>query len=122
VIALEAWPGDVLARKAYADFLTRYLVSKAHSEDGQASKSFTLALDAQWGQGKTFFITNWAIDLCSGSSPYPTLVFDAWAADYGQEPMVSFMASFKEAIDTQIDELGLKQTVKTKHRNIFLRR
>lgn len=114
VIALEAWPGDVLARKAYADFLTRYLVSKAHSEDGQASKSFTLALDAQWGQGKTFFITNWAKDLCSSSSPYPTLVFDAWAADYGQEPMVSFMASFKEAIDSRIDELELKKTVKNK--------
>jgi hypothetical protein len=114
VIALEAWPGDVLARKAYADFLTHYLVSKTQNEDGQASKSFTLALDAQWGQGKTFFITNWARDLCSGSSPYPTLIFDAWAADYGQEPMVSFMAAFKEAIDTRIDGLELKKTVKSK--------
>jgi len=114
LIAAEAWPGDVLARKSYADFLTRYLVSKTHSEDGHASKSFTLALDAQWGQGKTFFITNWANDLSSASSPHPTLIFDAWAADYGKEPMVSFMASFKEAIDTRIDGLVLKKNVKSK--------
>ena len=71
VIAVEAWPGDVLARKSYADFLTRYLVSKTHGENGRASRSFTLALDAQWGQGKTFFITNWAKDLGSASSPHP---------------------------------------------------
>ncbi len=108
------WPGDVLERKPYADFLTAYLISKVKDKDGKDTKSFTLALDAQWGQGKTFFVTNWAKDLGNANPPYPTLIFDAWNADYAADPLVAFMAAFKSALDQRINEAGLTAKLKKK--------
>lgn len=108
------WPGDVLDRKCYADFLSSYLVAKVKRGDGKVSKSFTLALDAQWGFGKTFFVTHWANDLSNAVPAYPTLVFDAWSADYADDPMVAFMATFKSALDRRIDQAGLTAKLKKK--------
>ena len=109
-----SWPGDVLERKPYADFLTAYLLSKVRRNVGPDLKSFTLALDAQWGQGKTFFVTNWAKDLGNATPAYPTLVFDAWRADYANDPLVAFMAAFKTSLDESIDATGLNVKLKRK--------
>lgn len=110
----EQWVGDVLQRKPYADFLTNYLVSKMHEQASKSKRSFTLALDAQWGQGKTFFVTKWAQDLREASPVYPTMIFDAWSADYGTEPMVGFMASFKVTLDERVKAAGLNEGQKSK--------
>jgi len=110
----EPWPGDVLERRPYANFLTDYLVSKVKGPDGKCTKSFTLALDAQWGQGKTFFVTNWAKDLSNATPAYPIQIFDAWSADYVNDPLVAFMATFKAAIDERIDAAGLSNPLKEK--------
>lgn len=101
------WPGDVLERQPYADFLTAYLISKVKGKDGKGKKSFTLALDAEWGQGKTFFVTNWAKDLGTTTPGYPIILFDAWCADYANDPLVAFMAAFKAALDERIAAAGL---------------
>lgn len=108
------WPGDVLVRKPYGDFLTAYLKSKVKDKDDKCRKSFTLALDAQWGQGKTFFVTNWAKDLSTSTPRHPTLVFDAWSADYAADPLVAFMAAFKTALDRQINDARLSIKLKKK--------
>ena len=110
----DQWPGDVLERRPYANFLTDYLVSKVKGTDGNGTKSFTLALDGRWGQGKTFFVTNWAKDLGSATPAYPIQIFDAWSADYVNDPLVAFMATFKAAIDERIDAAGLSTSVKEK--------
>ncbi len=110
--AKEQWPGDVLERRPYANFLTDYLVSKVKGPDGKCTKSFTLALDAKWGQGKTFFVTNWAKDLGSATPAYPIQIFDAWSADHVNDPLVAFMATFKAAIDERIDAAGLSAPLK----------
>lgn len=110
----EAWHGDVLERQPYAEFLTNYLVSKIRGRGEKGAKSFTLALDAQWGQGKTFFVNNWIKDLNQSKSAYPTLLFDAWSADYANDPLVAFMAAFKAALDDRIDAAGLNAPLKKK--------
>lgn len=106
------WDKDVLNRKPYADFLTAYLVSKFKASTGQPKASFTLALDAQWGLGKSFFITNWSADLANTEKPHPTFVFDAWQADHMADPLIAFMAAFKAALDERISTAGLKKTAK----------
>ena len=108
------WPGDVLDRKPYADFLTNYLISRVRDKEGKGTKSFTLALDAQWGQGKTFFVSNWEADLRNATPAYPTLIFDSWNADYASDPLVAFMAAFKLALDQRIDKAGLNAMLKKK--------
>ena len=96
------WAGDVLNRKSYADFLTKYIISRACSRDDKSFMPFTLAIDAEWGHGKTFFVEHWVEDLNSSEHPCITLVFDAWKSDYSAEPVVSFMAEFKACIDNRI--------------------
>jgi hypothetical protein len=102
------WTEDVLNRKPYADFLTRYLVSRANSGGDGTLKPFTLAIDAEWGHGKTFFVERWAKDLQNGELQRITLVFDAWKADYTSDPVVSFMAEFKACIDDYIQSSGVQ--------------
>lgn len=104
------WDGDILGRQEYAKFLTNYLKQKTLAGDGQGRASFTMAIDAQWGQGKTFFVTNWAMSLAKDG--YPSMIFDAWKADYAADPVVAFMAEFKSALDEKIESAGLVGGVK----------
>lgn len=113
-ITPKQWPNDVADRKPYADFLTKYLINKTTCVDGKHTKSFTLALDAQWGQGKTFFVKHWAEDLEKATPPYLTLYFDAWSEDYASEPIVAFMAAFKSTIDAKLNQLASKKALKKK--------
>ena len=106
------WNKDVLNRKPYADFLTAYLMSKFKASTSKPKASFTLALDAQWGLGKSFFITNWSADLAHAEKPHPTFVFDAWQADHTADPLIAFMAAFKAALDERINAAGLNKTAK----------
>lgn len=103
---LDVWNDDLLKRKSYADFLTNYLVSRMSIGDEGPYRSLTLALDAQWGQGKTFFIERWAKHLEASDPSYPTLVFDSWKSDFATDPVVAFMSAFKEAIEVKIKEVG----------------
>lgn len=100
------WEGDVLHRKSYAEFLTSYLTGRT-KKSGAATSShvpFCMALDARWGTGKTFFVTNWSRQLLD-ETKHPTFVFDAWASDYLSDPVIVFMAAFKKAIDDEIAKL-----------------
>ena len=99
----SVWEDDLLEREKYADFLTTYLISRTKDADGKFSRSFTLALDAQWGQGKTFFVERWAKSTQGSAKNHPTLVFDCWKADYSSDPVVAFMAAFKGVLDSQTE-------------------
>ena len=100
------WGGDVLNRKSYADFLTKYIIARARSRNEKALKPFTLAIDAEWGHGKTFFVERWVEDLENEDQSRITLVFDAWKSDYAADPVVSFMSEFKACIDNRIQQTG----------------
>lgn len=99
------WDGDVLGRKQYADFLTPYLVRKTLDNDGNATRSFAMALDADWGEGKTYFVGRWAKDLEALDQPHLTLIFDAWAEDYSADPLIAFLASFQAALERGVERL-----------------
>lgn len=115
------WDGDKLNRSEYAQFLTKYLCAKI--ENAGSPVSFTMALDAKWGDGKSFFVGKWAADLRKGRSatvqneavpPHVVVEFDAWAADYAQDPLMSFMSELKSALDKEVAAAGLTKAAKTK--------
>jgi hypothetical protein len=83
----ESWDQDVLDRKKYADFLTHYLSSR--------TDPFVINLNAEWGQGKTFFLTLWKKDV---AQKHPTIFVNAWETDYSDDPLVAFISAFNDQI------------------------
>jgi len=78
---------DLLDRQKYADFLTGYL-------SGQES-SFVLNLNAEWGMGKTYFLTNWCKSL---EGKHPTVYVNAWKDDFSDDPLLGVMSSINEQL------------------------
>lgn len=58
---------------------------------------FVLALNGEWGTGKSTFIKMW---LASLQSTRPTAYFNAWSDDYNADPLPALLATFKELADT----------------------
>ncbi len=98
----DIWSSDVLGRKAYADFLTKYLIRK--TKEDEKFKPFIIALDANWGAGKTYFITKWQEELQTNSK-HASFIFDAWKSDYQTDPLLAFISAFKLALDGHISSL-----------------
>ncbi|MBN6113773.1 KAP family P-loop NTPase fold protein [Xanthomonas bonasiae] len=90
MLAAEAWSQDVLGRKPLADYLTKSLKSQSASL-ALSERGLTVALDADWGAGKSFFVTNWVTDL--RGLGHPVVYFDAWENDIGDEAAISLMAA-----------------------------
>ncbi|OGB30365.1 MAG: hypothetical protein A3F78_09580 [Burkholderiales bacterium RIFCSPLOWO2_12_FULL_61_40] len=80
------WEGDAFNRKIYADFLSQYIEMRVSKTD----EPLTVALDAAWGTGKTFFVNKWASDIEARNGG--VIIFDAWKNDFSNEVLVSFMA------------------------------
>ncbi len=117
----DHWHDDAFDRKAYAAFLTRYLRGRVlGSGTSIVQKPFTMALDANWGSGKTFFIQRWSKDLrvTAADSPGHTVVsFDAWAADYAADPLVAFMSELRSELQKAVAASDLGTQAKTKAQN-----
>lgn len=85
-----AWAHDVLDRKPLAEYLTRSLKAQSTSLAAM-DRGLTVALDADWGAGKSFFVVNWCDDLRAAG--HPVVYFDAWENDIGDEAAISLMAA-----------------------------
>lgn len=74
-----------LGRYKYAEALTSIVNSYA---DG-----FVLAINNEWGTGKTTFVKMWQkhLDTCG----YKTLYFNAWENDFDSHPLVAIMSELK---------------------------
>jgi hypothetical protein len=100
------WEGDLFQRKDFADFLTQYLTAKACPSGGNDLRPFSMALNAGWGRGKSFFVDRWAEHLSKKTPRHPVMLFNAWASDVAADPLVAFMAAFKLALDLEVEKLG----------------
>ena len=99
-------PEDKLNRKEASQFLTRYLTGKFESESqGDAlGSSFVLNINAHWGFGKTYFLTNWAEDL--RLTGYPVVFFNAWENDCFDDPMVAFISEIQSTLEKYLPQEG----------------
>jgi KAP family P-loop domain len=103
------WQDDVLDRRGFADFLTKALTEQTRvvSESERQPRGLTVALDAGWGTGKTFFVKHWADDLKQRG--HPVVFFDAWENDLGEEAAIALMAAIKDTIDEWVARMPAKQ-------------
>ncbi|WP_176054522.1 KAP family P-loop NTPase fold protein [Paraburkholderia caribensis] len=88
---------DLLDRKPAAEFLTKYLIGRHKvSKSVPENASFVLNLNAEWGLGKTYFLTEWAKML--RAEGHLVVYFDAWANDYASNPFVGFMLEIQKQL------------------------
>ena len=58
-----------------------------------------MAIDSEWGTGKTVFVKMWAAHL--KKEKVPALYFNAWATDFSADPMEPFMGAIEEQLSEQ---------------------
>lgn len=90
-----------LGRGQYAQILTD--VVNVYGQSG-----CVLALEGQWGAGKTTFVKMWRQYLTDKG--YHTLFFNAWETDYTADPLIAMLAELKEI---KGDESQYKKMVAT---------
>jgi len=106
------WAGDVLDRKSTGDFLYRVIQQRFeayHSKPGDGA--LCVALDAEWGAGKTFFVRHWSQDI--EACQHPVVRFDAWANDLADDPLLAFMAELQLALEPLLKKLPVAGKVRS---------
>lgn len=111
-----SWARDALERKALAGFLTKALVNLSIGNSGDDRSGVTIALDAEWGAGKTFFVKEWMKDLRSAN--HPVVYFDAWSNDLGEEASVALMAEILEGLEEWRRKLPRGKALATSAKNL----
>ena len=80
---------DKLNREPIAQMLTRLIDNLSHS-------GAVIALDGEWGVGKTTFVRMWKQSLVD--SEYRTLYFNAWESDYIDDPLIALLGELKDVV------------------------
>jgi len=75
-----AWSGDLWDRNRLGLQLERYV--------DRLQCGAVLALDARWGEGKTWFVRNWKRHLETTEIPHNVIYLDAFANDYLDDPFL----------------------------------
>ena len=98
----DPFANDLLDRKESAQILTRVV----QNIEGPCA----IAIDAEWGAGKTTFLRMWAQQLRKRG--FPVVEFNAWETDYSGDPFVALSWQIMEGIDedagTVADTIGKK--------------
>lgn len=95
----DPFQNDLLNRKDPADVLTRIA--------GNIEGPCVLAIDAEWGAGKTTFLNMWSRHL--QNQGFPVVAFNAWETDFAGNPMVALISELAEALGEE-DSRSLKAT------------
>jgi len=93
---------DLFNRREEAEQLIAYIESvmgRAHIREDK--RAYTIAIDARYGEGKSFFLRRFAEHL---SLNHPVAFIDAWADDLADEPLTALAATLKTALDPLVDK------------------
>lgn len=86
-----AWPGDVMSRHIVAGFI--YTIIQKRHLSAKTTGSICMALDGEWGSGKSFFVERWVEDLKRAG--HAVIRFDAWKNDLSDDPLVGLLATLQ---------------------------
>lgn len=90
-----AWDGDLWDRRRLGEQLTNYV--------DRLQCGAVLALDARWGEGKTWFVRHWAKHL--DDTKHNVIYLDAFANDYLDDPFLTIAAEISQAFRSS-DEIN----------------
>lgn len=83
-----------LNRGQYAEVLTKIIENQ---EEG-----FVLAINNEWGTGKTTFVRMWQKRL--ENSGFKTIYFNAWENDFESNPLIALISEFKRISDSKTNK------------------
>ena len=86
----EPFENDLLNRKPLAEHLTRYI--------DRLQVGAVLALDARWGEGKTWFVMHWQKYLEQTAIPHKVIYINAFAQDHIDDPFLLIAAELRAII------------------------
>ncbi len=89
IVGTRPFDGDTLNRAQLADKLTGYI--------DRLNAGAVLAIDAPWGEGKTWFGRNWAKKL--GNEEYRVAYIDAFEQDYIEDPFILLAAELLSMVE-----------------------
>lgn len=96
------WKDDLFGRRAEADLLAGYIESVGRRPTlREDHRGFTIAVDADYGVGKSFFLRRLAQQL---EHDHPVAFVDAWADDLADEPLTAIAATLKKALAPLIEK------------------
>lgn len=90
IVEGDAFTNDKLGRKIFADNLTK--IADSFSKTGAV-----IAIDGDWGAGKTTFVKMWEQQLIK--QQYITVYFNAWECDFQDDPFIAIISELNSAID-----------------------
>jgi hypothetical protein len=97
------WANDSMGRGGVAQFLTKYLDRDARVR--------VLNINAPWGTGKTFFLSNWKEQ--ERNNGRSCIYFNAWEADYSGDAFVSLVATIRDQLEDIIGPMiGAENSIK----------
>jgi predicted KAP-like P-loop ATPase len=89
-----AWDGDLWDRRRLGEQLTNYV--------DRLQCGAVLALDARWGEGKTWFVRHWQKHLEDES--HNVIYLDAFANDYLDDPFLVIASEIASKLDKTADK------------------
>ena len=93
------WADDLLGRREDAEFLKTFLANRADEYGARKiAQSYVLNLNAEWGQGKTFFLDRFADSLRTWN--FPVAMINAWRDDHADDPLLAVMAGISKTIES----------------------
>ncbi|ASA57750.1 KAP family P-loop NTPase fold protein [Vibrio gazogenes] len=101
---------DLFHRKGFGDRLYNLI--------NNSNENLVLALDAQWGEGKSTFIKMWSSENYHHREvPLETIYFDAFENDYQKEPFLALASEIYELLEDKVE--NKKQEFKEKAAQVF---
>jgi hypothetical protein len=99
----EIWADDHLDRREEATYLSGFLVARYRAR--KMEEGFVLAVNGDWGMGKSFMLQRWCEQMQLAG--HPVVRFDAWENDFTPEPLVAFIAEINSALGPLFDQMPL---------------
>ncbi len=90
----DIWQRDHLDRRVEVAYLSKYLANRYQAKPKE--RGFVLAVNADWGVGKTFMVRNWCKQ--AEFEQHPAVCFDAWSNDFSKDPLIGFIAELDAAL------------------------
>jgi hypothetical protein len=89
----EIWADDLLGRELDAALLYNFIINRMKERKGAGKYgSYVMNIDAEWGQGKSFFLERFYQQVLDYN--HPAVFINAWRDDFSDDPFTSVLSEF----------------------------
>ncbi|MBP1873988.1 hypothetical protein J2Z19_003707 [Ensifer adhaerens] len=99
----DIWAEDLLGRRRDAEFLYDFVIGQVEKRKKQGrTGSYVLNIDADWGSGKSFFLTRFGSEL--ERRGHLVAKVNAWQDDHTEDPYIAIMSAIDLALQPYMEK------------------